>query len=358
MATDPFKLLAERLDALPNGFPPAPDGIELRLLAKLYSPDEAALAAKLRLTPETAARIAEQIGADERALSQQLKRMARRGLIGVQVTEEGLRFCLIPFVVGIYERQQSTMDAELAGLFEDYYRQVFERDMATQPPLHRVIPTVSVSTDIEVSPFESAAEIVQSGRAWGVQACICRKQRALIGEGCGHPLDVCMAISQVPDAFARLPAFRPLTREEALATLRDAAEAGLVHTVSNRQEDVAYICNCCTCSCAILRGMADLGVANVVARSAFVNRVDEDLCIGCELCVERCQFDALSMDGKLARVDTARCVGCGVCAIACDQGAIRLVRRSVDQILPPPVTEADWRAERATARGINWDESM
>jgi heterodisulfide reductase subunit A-like polyferredoxin len=104
--------------------------------------------------------------------------------------------------------------------------------------------------------------------------------------------------------------------------------------------------------------MADLGVANVVARSAFVNQVDQDLCIGCELCLERCQFDALSMDGKMARVDSARCVGCGVCAIACDQDAIRLVRRAVEQILPPPVTEADWRAERATARGIRWDEAM
>ncbi len=358
MPVDPFKLLAERLDALPNGFPPAVDGVELRLLAKLYSPDEAALAAKLRLAPETAAGIAERIGADAAELSQQLKRMARRGLIGVEITEQGLRFSLIPFVVGIYERQQSTMDAELASLFEEYYRQVFEKAMAVQPPLHRVIPTVSVSTDIEVSPFESAAEIVNSGRAWGVQACICRKQKALIGQACGHPLDVCMAISQVPDAFAKLPAFRPLTREEALATLRDAAEAGLVHTVSNRQESIAYICNCCTCSCAILRGMADLGVANVVARSAFVNQVDQDLCIGCELCLERCQFDALSMEGKMARVDSARCVGCGVCAIACDQRALRLVRRAVEQILPPPITEADWRAERAAARGIRWDEIM
>ena len=48
-----YKRLAEHLDALPNGFPPAEDGAELCLLAKLFTPEEAALAAQLRLTLET-----------------------------------------------------------------------------------------------------------------------------------------------------------------------------------------------------------------------------------------------------------------------------------------------------------------
>jgi len=163
-----------------------------------------------------------------------------------------------------------------------------------------------------------------------------------------------MALSQTPDFFASIPAIRALTREEAMATLRRAAEAGLVHSVSNNQRGLWYICNCCTCSCGILRGMADLGIANVVARSAFVNQVDEGLCIGCELCVERCQFNALSVD-EIARVNETRCVGCGVCALACTEGALRLVRRPADQVLPPPLTEADWRAERAVTRGLNLD---
>jgi electron transport complex protein RnfB len=145
-----------------------------------------------------------------------------------------------------------------------------------------------------------------------------------------------------------------LSREEAMATLRRAAEAGLVHSVSNNQQGLWYICNCCACSCGILRGMADLGMANVVVRSAFVNRVDEALCIGCGLCVERCQFDALSLE-DVARVKENRCVGCGVCVLACPEGALSLVRRSAEEILPPPVTEADWRAERAAARGLSLD---
>ena len=58
----PYHQLAARLNELPNGFPPAADGAELRLLAKLFTPEEAALAAQLRLTLETPSEIAIRIG--------------------------------------------------------------------------------------------------------------------------------------------------------------------------------------------------------------------------------------------------------------------------------------------------------
>ena len=67
MNEKPYRNLAKSLDALPNGFPPAPDGAELRLLAKLYTPEEAALAAELRFSRETPEEIAARLseaGAD------------------------------------------------------------------------------------------------------------------------------------------------------------------------------------------------------------------------------------------------------------------------------------------------------
>jgi Na+-translocating ferredoxin:NAD+ oxidoreductase RNF subunit RnfB len=207
---------------------------------------------------------------------------------------------------------------------------------------------------------------VDAARAWGVVDCICRQQKALIGDPCEHPLDVCMLFSQVPGAFDTLPAIRALTREEAMATLQRAAEAGLVHSVSNSQRGLAYpmlggleglwyICNCCTCSCGILRGMAELGIANIVARSAFVNRVDEDLCVACGLCVDSCQFDALRLD-DLLRVIEMSCVGCGVCVLTCPEGALELIRRPEEDVPLPQLTEDDWMRERAAVRGIDMNE--
>jgi electron transport complex protein RnfB len=358
MNENPYKRLATRLDALPNGFPATDDGAELRLLARLFAPKEALLASQLRLTLETPAQIAARIGGDPRVLRKRLKGMARRGLVAAGRAEGGLGYGLLPFVVGIYEMQAGTMDVELARLFEDYYRQVFAQSLTMQPAVHRVIPVKeSVRVDMEVQPFESAADIVVNARAWGVVDCICRTQKALIGEPCEHPVDVCMLLSSIPSAFDHSPIIRALTLKEAMATLQRAADAGLVHSVSNNQRGLWYICNCCTCSCGILRGMAELGIANVIARSAFVNQVDEMLCTGCGLCVERCQFEALSLKDVMC-VDKARCVGCGVCVPTCSEGALRLIRRPAQEVLPPPVTEADWQVKRAAMRGLDMDEVL
>jgi electron transport complex protein RnfB len=353
MDTNTYRTLAQRLDSLPNGFPPTPDGAELLLLAYLFTPEEASLAASLRLKLESPDQIASRLGRDPKEMREQLKGMARRGLISAGRMEDGIGFKLMPFVVGIYEMQINRLDAEMARLFEDYYRQAFGQVLTVQPSVHRVIPIgESVRAGMEIRPYESAAELVDSAAAWGVLDCICRKQKALIGEGCGHPLDVCLAMHTRPGVFDGAPGIRALTREQALETLQRAARAGLVHTVTNTQEGASYICNCCTCSCGILRGIAELGIANAVARSAFINQVDEDLCVSCEACVEYCQFGALSLLG-VAQVDTLRCVGCGVCVPACPEGALGLVRRPDMDIELPPISEMDWMQQRAAARGID-----
>lgn len=354
MNLDSHQQLARRLDSLPNGFPPTDDGRELKLLAKLFSPQEAEIASRLNPDFETVEEIASRTGGNASELRERLKEMSRRGLITAGKKEGALGFSLKPFVVGIYEEQVGSMDAELARLFEDYFHGGFGKVLATQPQFHRVIPVnETVRNPMEIRPFESAAEIVNAMQSWGVQDCICRKQKALIGEGCEHPLDMCMVFHPRPNVFENHPTIRALTHEEAMSTLRRAAEAGLVHSVSNNVEGTYYICNCCTCSCGILRGMAELGIANVVASSAFVNQVDEAICNGCEDCIKACQFDALSMDGLLATVDTIRCTGCGVCVIHCSTGALGLMRRPEEEVKPVPQTHAEWGAQRAAERGLH-----
>jgi electron transport complex protein RnfB len=353
MKMDTYKQLAQQLNMLPNGFPPTDDGRELKLLAKLYSPEEAGLAARLTPVLETAEEIAVRTGGQADELKKQLKGMSRRGLIEAGRKDSALAFKLMPFVVGVYEMQLNSMDAELAGLFEDYFQAAFKYMLAVKPQFHRVIPVnETVRNPMEIRPFESAAEIVDAMQSWGVQDCICRKQKALIGEACEHPIEMCMVFYPQPNAFDQSATIRTLTHDEAMRTLRRAAEAGLVHSVSNNREGVYYICNCCTCSCGILRGIAELGIANVVASSAFVNQVDTVLCNGCEDCIKSCQFSALSMDDMFAQVNAIRCVGCGVCVITCSTGALGLARRPDEEVKPVPQTHAEWGALRAAERGL------
>ena len=216
MDDTPYRELAARLDELPQGFPPTEDAAELRLLARLFTPEEAALAARLRLTLETPAEIAARVGGDPQALRGQLKEMAKRGLITAgRAATGGLGFGVMPFVVGIYEMQAGRIDAELAQLFEDYYQRSYRRSLAQQPPVHRVIPVAqTVRNDMAVHPYESATEIIAGSKAWAVTDCICRKQQALLGQPCEHPVDVCMVFSQTAGAFDQMTGMRahPRTR--------------------------------------------------------------------------------------------------------------------------------------------------
>ena len=351
-----YKLLAEKLDALPNGFPPSLDGSELRLLEKLFTPQEALLAASLRLTLETPKQIAERLGGEAITLRSQLKEMARRGLISAGPAEGGLGFGLMPFVVGIYEMQAGRIDTELATLFEQYYQQAFGKMLAIQPAVHRVIPVnESVKSNLEVRPFESAAEIVNSNHAWGVVDCICRLQKKLIGQPCEHPIDVCLVLSNVSGAFDHAKGVRALSHEEALDTLHRSADAGLVHSVSNNQKDLWYICNCCTCSCGILRGIAEFGVANAVARSSFVSQVDPEKCALCGTCLENCQFAALTLVNSLV-VNELRCVGCGLCVRACPEDALTLALRPDAERPAIPENNSSWMQERSNTRQIDLQE--
>jgi len=361
MSEKTYRQLAQRLDSLPNGYPPTDDGVELRILEKLFSPEEAEIAMQLRLTLETPKEIAERLGRDRREIKPMLKTMARNGLIKAGRAEQGLGYGLLPFVVGIYEFQLARIDAEFAQLFEDYYAQAFGTALNVMPAFHRVIPVnETVRNDMEVQPHESAISIVENAQAWGVQDCICRVQKELIGDPCDHPMDVCMVFNQRPGVFDKIPQIKSLTKEESYATLQRAADAGLVHSVSNSQDGNTYICNCCTCSCGILRGMADLGIANVIARSAFVNTVDPEVCVGCESCIEYCQFDALSLEpaDPYIQISQIRCVGCGVCVPVCPDGALTLVRRPEDEVLSVPTTHDDWLKDRADARGIDLNDVL
>jgi ferredoxin len=238
----------------------------------------------------------------------------------------------------------------MAELFETYYQNAFGSSLKTQPQVHRVIPVnQTVKNDMEVHPYESALGIIEDNNSWAVFDCICRKQKALIGDPCEHPIESCMTFNKRENAYDGSDFYRALTKEEAIEVLMGAAEAGLVHSVSNSKDGTSYICNCCTCSCGILRGMKELGIANVIAKSAFVNTVDPELCIACGDCLFHCQFDALDLQ-EVMEVDETKCVGCGVCVPFCDEKAMILVRRPEEEIEYVPSTEEEWGDLRMGAR--------
>jgi len=359
MDQDVYRRLARRLDMIPNGFPQTESGSELKLLAKIYTPEEAALASEMRLRTESVEQIAQRIGRDPTETAALLEVMAEKGLIRAVRKGEQQKFGLLPWIVGIYEEQLHKMDEEMARLVDEGFQAFAEKVLTPLPSLHKVIPVEkSIPIEVQVFPYEQASALLKNAKSFGVRKCICRVQKALVGEPCKYPVEVCLVFAPVEGFFDDSPDDRVITREEALRILRETEEAGLIHSSSNIREGHFYICNCCTCCCGIMRGISQLGIENSVAKSDFYATVDHEMCTGCETCVKRCQFHAPSLVDSVSRVDQKRCVGCGQCVMTCPSGAMTLVRKPEDQITPTPQNLPEWMMKRAENRGISLEEIL
>ncbi len=343
-----FRALAEALDRLPNGYPRTASGVEILILKKIFSPEEAALASLLGRELEPGEAIAARAGLSPREARHLLTRMAKRGLVRVGGSEQGPAFRLAPFVVGIYEAQLESMDHELAHLFEEYMAQGGAKGiMGPLPSLHRVVPAHGSVKSEWILPYDEVRALLLEAKAFSVRDCICRREQDLLGKrACSVPLRNCLTMSLT----ARPARPEDISKEQAIAVLDQAEEVGLVHTVSNVLAGASYVCNCCGCCCGILRGITEYGLEHSVAAANYLASVEAEACSGCGTCVERCQVGAMSQPEETAVVDADRCIGCGLCVTGCPAEAVTLKRRPEEQTVHPPADFAAWERERLRNR--------
>lgn len=347
---DPYEALAAALDRLPNGFPRTPSGVELRLLARLATPEEASLAGLMGREAEPFEDIAARAGLAPDDARKRLMDMAKRGQVWISKGEGHLRFRLAPFIVGLWEDQADRLDHDVVHLFEAYMLDGGAKGlMGVEPSFHRVMPGHGAVKTERILPYEDVRAIILAANTFHVGDCICRKERDVAGNrACSFPVHDCLSFSPV----ARKPVPGDITRDEALALLDEAERIGLVHTVANVKGGVSYVCNCCGCCCGILRAVTEFGLERSVAASSYRAVVDPDACTGCETCAERCQVKAIAVRDGVAVVDARRCIGCGLCVTGCAPEAVRLERLPDAQVVEPPEDFAAWEAARLASRGM------
>jgi NAD-dependent dihydropyrimidine dehydrogenase PreA subunit len=349
MTNDVYECLAEALDRLPNGFPRTPSKIELRILKKIFSPEEAALAGQLTGTPETIKEISSRVVSTAGDIPKQLIKLAERGLIWFENKDGRAFFRLAPFIVGIYEEQINAIDHELAHMVEDYFNDGGAIGLMTpQPSLHRVVPSQKAVKSEWILPYDDIRSIIFNSKTFNIRDCICRVQQDLIEHPCHFPVHTCLNFSQ----NERSPRPGDVSQSEALDLLDKWEDIGLVHTVSNVAKGVYYVCNCCGCCCGILRGITDYGIDNSIAYANYYAVIDPDLCQGCSICIERCQVKAISEKDGISVVDRVHCIGCGLCVTGCPNDVARLEKKPDAEMIHPPEYFSDWEHDRLQNRGL------
>jgi electron transport complex protein RnfB len=343
-----FERLAEALDRLPNGFPRTSSNVEIKLLKKIFSPEEASLASQLGGSMESVAAIAKRAKRSVEEVETELVEMAERGLLWYRKDGKSF-FRLAPFVVGIYESQKKSMDHEFAHLFEDYMANGGAVGiMKPQPALHRVIPAQKAVKSEWILPYDDVKAILLRSKTFHLRDCICRIQQDHIDRRCDFPLRTCLSFSSIEGQ----PSPDVVSKDEALAFLDKAEEMGLVHTVSNVMKDFGYVCNCCGCCCGILRGITDWGIENSVAYANYYAIIDSNECLDCGTCRKRCQVHAISENNGVSVVDRRKCIGCGLCVTGCPNGAAKLEKKPKGEIVTPPIDFEAWEHERLHNRGL------
>ena len=182
-ASDVYERLREHMDtSLPVGMPKTESGVELRLLKRLFTEEEAEFFTNLEPFQKTAEQIAEDLGKDVGEVKTLLEDMVKKGTIFVNRKGESA-YRPNWFVVGIYEYQVGSLTKEFVEDFDQYMDDGL-RDELLSYDTHqlRVVPVnQAINAGKRVASYDDARELIKQQSKISVHNCICRQKKDLQG---------------------------------------------------------------------------------------------------------------------------------------------------------------------------------
>jgi len=346
--------LREQMDQYSLGFPSTESGVEMRILEKLFSEEEAELYLNLSMMLETPEAIAQRIGREPGSVAALLERMVDKGLLFRLKKGASAKYGAVPFVVGSFEYQLKDMDREFAELFDRYFLEALgKRGIGQTPPLRPIPVNKSIDYSWPVAPYDDVRKLFEGKDKIAVANCICRVQQGLLDKGCDKPQEVCFQFGSHGQYYVDKGMARFITKEEALGIIDKCDEAGLVPQPFVSQ-DAGGMCNCCGDCCGILRSIKLHPKPAEKVLTNYYAQVDPDSCSACETCTDRCQMDAIKLGAnEVAEVDRDRCIGCGLCVTTCPSEAVSLKFKPESERREPPATAKDYIMELASSRGTS-----
>ena len=349
--TDIYEKLRARLDSMATGYPATGSGVEIRILKRLFTPEEAELFLRLSPRPENPTEVAQKVGMTVEEAAEKLERMARKGLLFRIRKGAEASYAAVPYIVGLFEFQINNMNRELACDMDEYFETALGKTIqAFKTPVMRSIPiNREIAVKWPIAPYEDALAIIDAQDTVAIVPCICRTWMKHAQKGCDKPVETCFMFGSHAHYYVENGMGRYVDREEAREILRHNDEAGLVIQPFNSQK-VGGMCSCCGDCCGMLRSLKKQPRPAAAVQSNFFARVVEEDCASCETCLDRCQIEAIRMVEEKAVIDLDRCIGCGLCVTTCSTGALELVRKPEAELYEPPQSGVDTYTRIAVER--------
>jgi Fe-S-cluster-containing hydrogenase component 2 len=176
-------------------------------------------------------------------------------------------------------------------------------------------------------------DIINASSRIAFTRCTCR----VTAHKCDKPVEVCLQINRGADYTIDRGSGREVTKEEAIGILKKSEEAGLIHVTMNKSDVGHFICNCCDDCCMNFPLFIHQGIS-LCDPSRFRAAVDPETCDGCETCIDRCYFSAITMidhkGDEVANIIAEKCMGCGLCRTTCPSASITLLEVREKKFVP------------------------
>jgi len=332
----------------------------IELLKILLNEDQARFLLNFRKPKLTFEELKEKTGMNDNDLAEMLNSLMDEGIImdAPIGTTEIMEYRLLAPIPDIFEYSlvtKGTMEKKkkLAQVFEKMVKEAIElsqkyyegllpifRDKL--PAFSRIVPVekeLVVPQEVTL-PSYKASKIIDQHDVISLSECPCKLERTLLDDPCKATDDrfKCFHFGNLGRFFIEHGYGKPVSKEDAKKIIKVAEDEGLVHKVfhddfDTKNEEVG-LCSCCKCCCIIFQSYYR-GVWPFHTMTSYRAKLDENKCIGCGVCVEKCPIEAISLiDGK-AHDDEKKCIGCGVCVHHCPEEARSLERTPLRRVFIP-----------------------
>ncbi|MBI5249142.1 MAG: 4Fe-4S binding protein [Desulfomonile tiedjei] len=339
------KAYDDLVDHIRNWIFGLPDAEELMPLIKMrFTQEEAWFLSRFPHWPATLEQLSQGYGIAPDKLSKMMEAMIRKGFIYRVEGRTAVRYSFTDPVFFFYRMpgwkgEANKWDVQISPLLNRYFSDHLGVDFRSYPTKGlRTIPIAATIKDTrQVMPYEDVLQFVDKQSSFAVTTCACRHRKNVDPDSisCKHESRNCLHFGSLAEYIVQNEMGTKILREQTLEILEAAADAGLIHGISNTTSDMDTICNCCPCCCVFLEPLKVVPSSTRGHQpSNYILEINRDTCQACGLCAERCPMDAIKLVEEVLAFDPEKCLGCGVCAHKCPTGSLSLKRREADQEYP------------------------